>query len=276
MLVTMNRVLEYAEANQQAIGAFNACNLEGIQAILAAAEELNQPVILQYADAHEGYIALDEIGPIMVMMAEKAKVPVCVHLDHGTKFGELKKALEMGFTSIMYDGSAFDFDKNVANTRMAVEIADEYGASVEAEIGAMGDCGQTFEDKYTNPDEAKKFVELTGVDALACSFGTIHGLYTSEPKLDFARIKEIREKAQIPVVMHGGSGVSDEDMKECIRQGVRKINYYTYAAKAAGAAVKEFCQAAGDGIVLYHDVATLAREALKQDVKAAMQTFSCK
>lgn len=274
MLVTLNRVLEYAEANNQAIGAFNACNYEGIQAIIRAAEELNQPVILQYADAHEGYITLDEIGPIMVMMGEKAKVPVCVHLDHGSKLSEIKKALEMGFTSVMYDGSHLDFDKNVANTRIAVEIADEYGASVEAEIGAMGGEGKTCEDKYTNPDEAKEFVELTGIDALACSFGTIHGLYFSEPKLDFDIISEVREKANIPVVMHGGSGVSDEDMKECIRRGVRKINYYTYAAKAAGAAVKEFCDKA-EGLVLFHDVSVCAREALKADIMAAMKVFRC-
>lgn len=275
MLVTLNRVLEYAEANNQAIGAFNACNYEGIQAILGAAEELNQPVILQYADAHESYITLDEIGPLMVMMADKAKVPVCVHLDHGSKLSEIKKALEMGFTSIMYDGSHLDFEKNVVNTRIAVEMADAYGASVEAEIGAMGGEGKTCEDKYTNPDEAKEFVELTGVDALACSFGTIHGLYMSEPNLDFSIIEDVRAKANIPVVMHGGSGVSEEDMQKCIKCGVRKINYYTYAAKAAGAAVKEHCAAAGDGNVYFHDIAVCAREALKKDVMTAMKIFRC-
>lgn len=274
MLVTMNRVLEYAESYGQAIGAFNVCTLEGLQATLEAAEELKQPVIIQFAAVHEAYISLDVIGPVMVMMAEKAKVPVCVHLDHGEELDYLKKALAMGFTSIMYDGSMLDFKKNVANTRIAVEMAAKYGASVEAELGAMGANGVSSEDRYTNPDEAGSFVALTGIDALACSFGTIHGLYFSEPKLDFERISQIREKAGVPVVMHGGSGVSDADFRECIKRGVRKINYYTYAAKAGGAAIKEKCTAAGDDFVYFHDISVWGREAIKEDVKAAMKIFS--
>lgn len=276
MLVTMNRVLEYAESYGQAIGAFNVCTLEGIQATLEAAEELKQPVIIQFVELHETYISLDVIGPIMVMMAEKANVPVCVHLDHGEKLDYLQKALDMGFTSIMYDGSMLNFDQNVANTRIAVEMAARYGASVEAELGAMGGNGSTDEDRYTNPDEAKSFVELTGIDALACSFGTIHGLYFAEPKLDFERISEIRQKTGIPVVMHGGSGVSDEDFRECIKRGVRKINYYTYSAKAGGEAVKKQCLKAENEFVYYHDVAVWGREAIKADVLAAMKVFSGK
>ena len=277
MLVSMKAVLEYAEANNQAIGAFNVCNLEGVQAVIGAAEELHQPVIVQFAGVHGAYISMDVIGPIMVMMAEKAAVPVCVHLDHGDDLNNIKKALEMGFTSVMYDGSLLPFAQNVANTKMVVEMAEAYGASVEAEIGAMGggegSTGGTA--RYTDPDEAKKFVDLTGVDALACSFGTVHGLYASETKLDFERITEIRSKTGIPVVMHGGSGVSEADFKECINRGVRKINYYTYASKAAGAAVKELC-AKTEGVMFYHDVAVCGREALKKDVMGAMKTFSNK
>lgn len=278
MLVTMKAVLDYAEANNQAIGAFNVCTLEGIQATLAAAEELHQPVIIQFAPGHEPYISLDVIGPIMVMMAEKAVTPVCVHLDHGDDLAYIKKALDMGFTSVMYDGSLLPFEQNVANTRMAVEIAEGYGASVEAEIGAMGggegsNGGGTG--TYTDPEEAKKFVDLTGVDALACSFGTVHGLYAAEPNLDFERITEIRNKTGIPVVMHGGSGVSEADFKECISRGVRKINYYTYAAKAAGGAVKEYCANAGE-IVYFHDVMVCGREGIKKDVMTAMKTFANK
>lgn len=274
MLVTMNRVLEYAESYGQAIGAFNVCTLEGLQATLEAAEELKQPVIIQFVAVHEPYISLDVMGPIMVMMAERAKVPVCVHLDHGEDLDYLKRALEMGFTSIMYDGSMLEFEKNVANTRIAVEMAAGYGASVEAELGAMGANGVSGEDRYTNPDEAEKFVELTGIDALACSFGTIHGLYFAEPKLDFERISEIRKKTGVPVVMHGGSGVSDADFRECIKRGVRKINYYTYAAKAGGMAVKEKCMETGNEFVYFHDVSVWGREAIKADVKAAMKVFS--
>lgn len=276
MLVTMKRVLEYAEAYGQAIGAFNVCTLEGLQATLEAAEELIQPVIIQFAKVHEQYIPLDIIGPVMVMMAEQAQVPVCVHLDHGEDLGYLQKALELGFSSIMYDGSMLEFKKNVANTCIAVEMASSYGASVEAELGAMGANGTSSEDRYTNPGEAEKFIKLTNADALACSFGTVHGLYVSEPKLDFERITQIREKAGIPIVMHGGSGVSEADFKECIRRGVRKINYYTYAAKAAGMAVKEKCIHAGDEIVYFHDIAVCGREMIKKDVKAAMKIFSGK
>lgn len=278
MLVTMNAVLDYAEANNQAIGAFNVCSLEGIQAVLEAAEEQNQPVILQFAPAHEEYISLDTIGPVMVLLAEQSTAPVCVHLDHGDSIARVKKALELGFTSVMYDGSTLPFDQNVANTRMAVEIADEYGASVEAEIGAMSGTEGTMvghESSYTDPEEAKLFVDLTGVDALACSFGTVHGLYAAEPNLDFERISKIRELADIPVVMHGGSGVSEADFKECINRGVRKINYYTYAAKAAGAAVKEYCNSV-DGVVYFHDIMACGREALKKDILGAMKIFSNK
>lgn len=145
MIVTMKRVLEYAEAYGQAIGAFNVCTLEGLQAVLEAAEELKQPVIIQFAKVHEAYISLEVIGPVMVMMAEQADVPVCVHLDHGEELGYLKKALELGFSSVMYDGSMLDFEKNAANTRITVEMAAAYGASVEAELGAMGANGAANE-----------------------------------------------------------------------------------------------------------------------------------
>lgn len=281
MLVSMKRILEYAEANQTAIGAFNVTTMEGIMATLEAAEELNQPVIIQFAQVHESIISLDVIGPVMVMMAENANIPVCVHLDHGEDLAYLKKALDMGFTSIMYDGSVLDFEKNVANTSMAVEMAEAYGASVEAEIGSMGREefgsvgaeGAAVESMYTNPEEAMEFVARTGIDALACSFGTVHGLYLTEPKLDFDIITAIRDKAQIPVVMHGGSGVSAPDFKECIKRGVRKINYYTYAAKAGGESVKTNCNKE-DGVVYFHDVAAWGREAMKADVMEAMKVFS--
>lgn len=280
MLVSMSRILDLAEANKQAIGAFNVTTLEGLMGTLEAAEKLKQPVIVQFAQVHEDIIPLDVLGPIMVDMAEKATVPVCVHLDHGEDLNYIKKALDLGFTSVMYDGSALDFEKNVANTCIAVEMAEEYGASVEAEIGSMGreefgsvgTEGEAVQSMYTDPDEAKEFVERTGIDALACSFGTVHGLYLTEPKLDFDIISAIREKAQIPVVMHGGSGVSAEDFYECIKRGVRKINYYTYAAKAGGENVKKHCDEAA-GVVYFHDVAAWGREAMKADVMAAMKVF---
>ncbi|ADL05566.1 class II fructose-bisphosphate aldolase [Lacrimispora saccharolytica] len=283
MLITMRAILELADAKNIAIGAFNITSLEGIQAVLQAGEELNQPVILQFAPVHESIIPMSVIGPVMVMMAEKASVPVAVHLDHGDDLNMLKKALDMGFTSVMYDGSALSFEENAANTRIAVEMAGVYGASVEAEIGAMGrqefssigegEEGEATEGCYTDPEQAEQFAEATGIDALACSFGTVHGLYLTEPKLDFDRISQIRSRTGLPIVMHGGSGVSDQDFRKCIENGVRKINYYTYLAKAGGMHVKEKAME-GSGYVFYHDVTLWGIEAMKKDVLHTIKVFS--
>lgn len=283
MLVSMKAVLQLAEAKKIAVGAFNITSLEGIQAVLGAAEELKQPVILQFAPVHEAIIPLSVIGPVMVMMAEKASVPVCVHLDHGDDLNILKTALEMGFTSIMYDGSVLPYEENVANTRIAVEMAEAWGASVEAEIGAMGrqefgsvgegEEGDSVEACYTDPVQAGDFTKATGIDALACSFGTVHGLYLTAPKLDLERIVNIHDRIGLPIVMHGGSGVSDDDFKKCIAGGVRKINYYTYLSKAGGMHIKEKCEKA-DGYVFFHDVTLWGIEAMKQDVLHTIQVFS--
>lgn len=276
MIVTLKAILEIAEAQNIAIGAFNVAELEGLQAILEAAEEESQPVILQFAPVHEQYITLDTMGPILVMMAEKARIPVCVHLDHCDDFDMIRRALDMGFSSVMFDGSAMPFEKNCAYTKMAVEIADGYGASVEAEIGSMNsEDGKAADHCYTDPDQAQAFVKATHVDALACSFGTVHGLYTAAPCLDFDRIEQIRRETGIPIVMHGGSGVSDEDFHACIDRGVRKINYYTYRAKAGGEYVKKKCLEA-DGPVFFHDISCWARECMKEDVRHAIRVFSKK
>lgn len=283
MLITMKAILELAEAKNVAIGAFNITSLEGIQAVLQASEELNQPVILQFAPVHEAIIPMTVIGPIMLLMADRASVPVAVHLDHGDDLSVLKKALDMGFTSVMYDGSALSFEENAANTRIAVEMAGIYGASVEAEIGAMGrqefssigegEEGEATEGCYTDPEQAERFVKTTGVDALACSFGTVHGLYLTEPKLDFDRISQIKSRIGLPIVMHGGSGVSDQDFRKCINNGVRKINYYTYLAKAGGMHVKEKAMES-EGYVYYHDVTLWGIDAMKKDVLHTIKVFS--
>ncbi|MDK2964764.1 class II fructose-bisphosphate aldolase [Lacrimispora sp.] len=283
MLVTMKSILKLAEARKIAVGAFNITSLEGIQAVLGAAEETGQPVILQFAPVHESIIPITVIGPIMVLMAENAAVPVAVHLDHGEDFNKLKQALDMGFTSVMYDGSALPFEENAAGTKMAVELAAAYGASVEGEIGAMGreeflsvgegEENEAEESCYTDPDQAETFVSITGIDALACSFGTVHGLYLKKPSLDLDRISRIRKKVALPIVMHGGSGISDEDFRQCINRGVRKINYYTYLAKAGGMYVKEKAAKAED-MVFYHDVTLWGVEAMKNDVLHTIKVFS--
>ena len=241
---------------------------------MQAAEELDQPVIMQFCNAAHGqYIPMPEIGPIMLDYADKAKVPVCVHLDHGANFDEVSTALKMGFTGVMYDGSTLPLVENEANTRAVVEMAAEYGASVEAEVGAMGNAEASIESTYTDPDQAAEFVNATGVDCLACSFGTVHGIYLTEPHLDIPRVGEIRKKTGVPIVMHGGSGISDEDFVKVINQGVRKINFYTYAAKYAGEYIRDKI-AAIDGNVYFHDIATWGIESMVDTFEKTIRVFS--
>lgn len=279
----MKEILKIAEEKKIAVGAFNAPNLESLQAVIAAAEELKLPVIIQFAQCHEVYNPLAVIGPLMVDFAKKAEVPVCVHLDHGETLEYLEEALKMGFTSVMYDGSVLPYEKNVENTKKTVQMADRTGASVEAELGSMGKresgAGTVEEDDtkiYTDPVQAKAFVEETGIDALACSFGTTHGIYLTKPRLDFTVVENVRkETGGIPVVMHGGSGVSKEGFHEAIRAGVRKINYFTYMDKAAGTAVAEWAASLPEGSpVFYIDAVTVATRAMKENVKEAMKMFA--
>ena len=275
MLVTLKEILKIAQARKCAIGSFNTPNMASIRAVIGAAEEMGEPVILMHAQVHEemGLCKMDEIAPVMLTLADMAKVPVCVHLDHGTDLDYIKKGLDLGFTSIMYDGSTLDTELNYANTCIARELSLNYGVSLEAEIGSMGareSGGEGGESVYTDPDAAKQFVEQTGIDALACAFGTAHGVYLKQPKLDFDRLAKIQSLVDVPLVMHGGSGVSVEDYKRVIELGIRKINYYTYMAKAGGSAV-----AAMTDTTFYHDVEVAAIQAMKDDVKQAMGVFAC-
>lgn len=274
MLVTLKEILKLAEAKGCAIGSFNTPNMASIKAVIAAAEEKNEPVIIMHAQVHEemGLSKMDEIAPVMLFFADRAKVPVCVHLDHGEDLDYVKRGLELGFTSVMYDGSNLDEKLNLANTSIAVELAARYGASVEAEIGSMGarESGTSGgESIYTDPIAAEMFAQETGIDALACAFGTAHGVYLTQPKLDFERLSEIKNKVDIPLVMHGGSGVSHEDYRKVIQLGIRKINYYTYMAKAGGNAVSEM-----EDKTFYHDIEVAAIEAMKTDVITAINVFS--
>ena len=306
MLVTLKEILNLCEARGCAAGSFNTPNLESIMAVIGAAEELNVPVIIQHAQAHESIMPLDTIGPIMLELAKRARVPVAVHMDHGETVEYVYRALEMGFTSVMYDGSTLSFEENAANTQLVVSMAKRTGASVEAEIGCMGrretGAGTARAEKdpekiYTDPDQAKKFVEMTGIDALACSFGTTHGVYISEPKLDFSVVENVRKKAHIPVVMHGGSGVSREDFRTALSKGVRKVNYYTYMAIAGGETVADqfrmgcipvekngkkykYCyslvESGKDTPIMYHDIVQWGTQAMKENCKKAMEIFSMK
>ena len=279
MLVTLNEILAIAQERNCAVGAFNTPNLECITAVLNAAEKLDVPVILSHAELHESVAPLAVIGPVMVQAAKLAKVPVCVHLDHCETLSYMEEALKLGFTGVMYDGSVLPYEENVANTRTAVAMAKEYGANVEAEIGKLASReGGTEENAggpvYTDPDLAVKFCTETGIDALAPSFGTAHGIYKSKPVLDLDRVKVIAEKTGLPLVMHGGSGVSDENYRTAIANGIRKINYYSYMSKAGVTAVKALLEA--EDVTFFHDLALAAQNAMEADAHRALEVFSCR
>lgn len=290
MLVTLQELLRDAKEKKYGVGAFNTPNLETLRAVVDAAEELNAPVIISHAEVHENFIPLDVIGPVMIKLAREAKVPVCVHLDHGATFEACVKAMRLGFTSVMYDGSAKSFEDNVKETLEIVKIAHALGVSVEAELGHIftsavgggegrGPLGEenfdSLDDAYTNPDSAKEFVERTNVDALAIAFGTTHGVYLKKPKLDLNRITQIKEKIDIPFVMHGGSGLSEKEYREAIQNGITKINYYTYSAIAGGEAVAKFIkeQETKGEAIFFHDIALVAQAAIKENVKKVMRLF---
>ncbi len=276
MLINLVEILKIAEEKKFAIGAFNTPNLECLNAVLDTAEKLDIPVIIAHAELHEGVSPLAKIGPVMVQAAKSAKVPVCVHLDHCEHLDYMAQALEIGFTGAMYDGSALTYEENVANTKKAIAMAKPYNCGIEAELGSLasGEGGKATASGpvYTDPEEAVKFSTETGIDALAPSFGTAHGIYRSKPVLDLERVKVIAERTGLPLVMHGGSGVSPEDYRLGIKNGLRKINYYSYMARAGANAVKELLSE-GD-ILFFHDLALAAEKAMQADVEKAMRVFA--
>ncbi len=282
MLVNLKEILEIAEKNGTAIGMFNATGLDSLDAVISAAEELGQPVIIAHAEVHNVYNDISIVGPAMVAAAREAKVPVCVHLDHGVSVEMIYRALRLGFTSVMIDASALPYEENLALTKSITEIAHAMGVSVEAELGRLvtGEAGgheeaptdMKAEDFYTDAEEAKEFCRITGVDALAIAFGTSHGFYKAEPKLDFDVIKRVKEATGLPLVMHGGSGVSEEGFRTSIESGIRKINYYSYMSKAGYMAAKAVIES--DSTSYLHDVELAAKRAMKDDVKRAISIFS--
>lgn len=286
MLVTLKEIMRIAEEKNIAVGAFNVTGLDALQGILGAAEEAQLPVIIQFAPVHEAFNLLSEMGELMLLYAKRATVPVCVHLDHGDSVERIQQALNLGFTSVMIDGSTLPYEENVALTKSVVKLAHAAGASVEAELGCMGrteggsgeeETGADDDTKiYTDPVLAKDFVAQTGIDALACSFGTTHGIYLAEPKLDFDVVKEVRKQTgNIPVVMHGGSGVSHDDYHEAIKAGVRKINYFTYMDIAGGEGAAEAVKAVKEGKPYFYTViAAKAREGIRKNVLSAMKMFA--
>lgn len=287
MLVSLKELMEDAQKQGYAVGAFNVSSLETLNAIVGAAEETGKPVILNYVEIHEPYLSMEQAALLMLDAAKKASVPICVHLDHGSSMEMCMKAIRLGFTSVMLDASGEDYETNVKETAEIVRLAHSVGVTVEAELGhifaskygvaettaTMKD--ESAEDAYTDPEMAKDFVERTGVDVLAIAFGTTHGVYTTTPVLDLERIAQIKKAIDIPFVMHGGSGLSKEEFQTAVRNGIRKINFYTYMVLAGGKAVKEAMQEKEEGeLTFFHDIPRIATDAMKEEVKKAILTFS--
>lgn len=276
MLSNLNDVLK--PGSGKAVGLFNTVNMELARGTIAAAEELGCPVIIGTAEVLLPYGPLEELSWLLLPMARRASVPVVVHLDHGLKYETCAKALELGFSSIMYDCSTDTYDENVRKVADMAKLAHSYGATIEAELGHVGDnpapdsveSGAVPEEFYTSPEQARDFVERTGVDALAVAVGTAHGAYKFPPKLDFERITRIREATSVPLVLHGGSGLSDADFREAIRRGIAKINIFTDVNVAAARAAHDGWKA-GCGLT---DLIPGEVEAIKAAVMTKMRLFN--
>jgi len=278
-LVTLKEMLAEAEKGQYAVGAFNANNMEIVQAIIEAAVEEKSPVILQASQGAIRYAGLDYIVALVRAGAAKTGLPVALHLDHGTDFAQVMRCIRGGFSSVMYDGSKYPLEENIENTRQVVQVAEAVGVSVEGELGKIGgtedDISVEERDAFlTDPQEALRFVRETGVDALAVAIGTAHGPYKGEPRLDFDRLQEIRRLTGIPLVLHGASGVPDEAIRKAIGLGIRKINIDTELRQNFTAAVKDFIAKNPDNIDP-RKILGPAREAMKEAVKKKMRLFGC-
>ncbi len=234
-LVTLKEIIENADKKQIAVGAFSVGNMEMVIGAIRAAEELKTPIILQIAEVRLPTTPLDIFAPMLIAAAENSNVDICVHFDHGLNYETVLQALDLGFSSVMLDASLLTYEDNIALTKKVVEVAKEYGASVEAELGVVGGNeggGKAHEIQCTDPALAEDFCNKTGIDALAVAIGNAHGNYPVAPELRLDVLKEIDENCNTPLVLHGGTGITPEAFQECIRNGVRKVNIATASFSA--------------------------------------------
>ncbi|MBU3875086.1 class II fructose-bisphosphate aldolase [Faecalicatena sp. AGMB00832] len=276
-LVTSEQMLLDAQKGGYAVGAFNVENMEMVKAVIAAAEELRAPVMLQTTPSTVKYGTLETYFGIVAAEAKKATVPVCLHLDHGSSFELAVQAIKAGYTSVMIDGSHESFEDNIAVSKKVVDVAKACGIPVEAELGKVGGKEDDLEaeaDTNTDPMEAKEFVERTGVSSLAIAIGTAHGFYAGTPVLDKERVSEIKKVVSVPLVLHGASGLSDDDVRECVQRGMCKVNFatelrvaYTDAGKKLLAEKPETFDPKKLGVV--------GMEAVKELVMGRMKVCGC-
>ncbi len=275
MLVNMHDVLLPAKKGGDGVGFFNAVNIEMARAIIEKAEELKSPVMVGTAEVLLPVTELREVSEYLIPMAEKASVPVCVHYDHGLTFERCMEALKLGFTSVMYDCSTASYEENIDSLAEMVKICHGMGVTVEGELGHVGDnegAGKLEKpsDYYTDPDEAEDFVKRTGIDSLAVAVGNAHGDYKFPPKLDFERIKTIAGRTGIPLVLHGGSGLSDDDFRTAVKEGVCKVNIFTDIDKAGAAGIAEGLNA---GVKTMTGLIPYEIEAMKKQVENKIRLF---
>ena len=245
-LVTSKEMLLKAQQGGYAVGAFNAENMEMVKAIIQAAEELSAPVMIQTTPSTIKYGTIDTYAAIVAAEAKKATVPVCLHLDHGSSFDLAMQAMKAGYTSVMIDGSKLPFEENIALTKRVADVAAALDIPCEAELGKVGgkeDDLVADADTNTDPQEAKEFAERTGITSLAVAIGTAHGFYVGTPVLDKERLSEIRAVVDIPLVLHGASGLTDEEVSDCVGRGICKVNFATELRAAYTKAVRELLAA---------------------------------
>ena len=272
MLVNLNDILKKAQNGHYGVGLFNTTDSDMLEAVISAAEEMNSPVVIGTAEILLPYGELKLIAPSIIAAAKRASVPVVVHYDHGLTFDRCIEALKLGFSSVMFDGSTKSYEDNLKETAEIVKIAHSFGASVEGEIGHVGnaDVGDDrLTDMYTTPAEAEEYVKATGVDALAIAIGTAHGVYKKKPMLNIDRLKAIRARIDTPLVLHGGSGLSDDDFRCTVKEGIAKVNIFTDLCLAGERAMKEGLEK-GLG---YLEIRKLKVEYIKEAVKNKIRLF---
>lgn len=275
MLVNMNDVLLPAKKRKYAVGFFNAVNVEMARAIIETAEELHAPVMIGTAEILLPAMSLERVAEYLIPMAAKASVPICVHYDHGLTFEKCMEAIKLGFTSVMYDCSTEEYETNVTKVAEMVRICHETGVTVEGELGHVGDnegAGKLANpsDYFTDPEVAADFAGLTGIDSLAVAVGNAHGDYKFPPKLDFGRIEAIARSTGLPLVLHGGSGLSDSDFRTAVQKGICKVNIFTDIDKAGKAGIEEGLKAGASSMT---SLIPYEIEAMKRVVRNKLELF---
>lgn len=282
-LINLKDLLNNAKQNKYAVGAFAITNMDFVDTLIDCALEKNSPIILLLAEVHFKYLDIEKVAPVIVDAAKKVNVPVCISLDHGQKLETVIKAIRCGFTFVMFDGSKYSLEENIRLTREVVRIAHSVNVSVEAELGYIG--GESASEKmpeshapkkelYTKVEEAVRFYSETNVDALAVAIGNVHGIYKGEPNLDLERLKNIRDSLEVPLVLHGGSGISDEDYKKLIKLGICKINYYTDMSVSAVDEIRNYLSSNPD-FNSYPDLIKKAMLAVKKLVCERFDVWGC-